>query len=1052
MKKTRILALSLALVLLLGMLPAGVFAANDVIELSSVNDIMEFAGNCRLDSWSRGKTFVLKKDIDLGGFDFAPIPSFGGTFDGGGHTISGLFVTGGSSATGGLFRHVQIEGIVRDLNVRGTVCPDTNAEYFGGIVGENSGRIINCSFSGSVSGRSNIGGIAGLNTDTGEISGCRSLAAVVGEHYTGGIAGRNMGSIYNCTNLGPVNTTNPEMSGGELEIDWEHINSVENLSAHTDTGGIAGFSEGMMENCTNRGNVGYPHVGYNVGGVAGRQSGFMDKCRNFGVVNGRKDVGGIVGQMVPAIELQFSTAALSGLEAEMQAMKSLVDEAAADFKGSANAVSGILGDVGSYLEAAGESAAAMGETLMGAVNEGIDTLKPLIERYALRFAEISTYAADCIKHLTAAAEHTDRLLTALENGDYGSAELTDYITFAGDKLSEAMELLSGSSEIIGRLSAAISDSIARGDSFADFLNAMSGSADDIKALADSFAEAGEILRTGFDEGMLPALEELERIIDEVPELAAIADEAEAELYLAMESLETMSTELERWFRDLLAEDPDMPELDGSFMDEAERLDAAIVGLGGQMDKLNESVRGSMNNMAEDMQKINNQFYRVMEGFMDMLEFDAQDQTIYEDISEEELYAERDGKVQNCENRGTVEADTNVGGIVGTMGIEYDLDPEEDISVSGTSGGTFRYFTNAVLMGSVNFEDVKAKKDAVGGAVGYMDLGVAYGCENYGDISSSSGDYVGGITGQSAAVVRNSWSLCTISGRDYVGGIAGVVRDISGCRAMVQLSSARGWKGAIAGEVTGEAKENYFVSSTLGGIDGVSYAGKAEPQAYRDFVIAEELPGEFTDFKLTFATDTILVKSVNFEYGQNLDTAQIPKVPHRDGYVGAWEKYDFEHLTFSDTVMAVYTPYDTVVATAEEVGKRAIVLLEGSFLPGSVPTLSECTDAMEGSLSAWTVGVVGSTEEDYTLRCLAPDDSEDMQLYVRKAGRWEPAEYELDGSYLIFGGSGDEISFCIVEPERELPATALIIVAVAGALLAVIVIIAGRRAGKKKKVG
>ena len=54
------------------------------------------------------------------------------------------------------------------------------------------------------------------------------------------------------------------------DIDVTHINNTENLSVYTDTGGITGFSSGLLQGCKNVGEIGYPHVGYNVGGIAGR--------------------------------------------------------------------------------------------------------------------------------------------------------------------------------------------------------------------------------------------------------------------------------------------------------------------------------------------------------------------------------------------------------------------------------------------------------------------------------------------------------------------------------------------------------------------------------------------------------------------------------------------------------------------------------------------------------------------------------------------------------------------------------------------------------------
>ena len=55
----------------------------------------------------------------------------------------------------------------------------------------------------------------------------------------------------------------------------------------------------------------------------------------------------------------------------------------------------------------------------------------------------------------------------------------------------------------------------------------------------------------------------------------------------------------------------------------------------------------------------------------------------------------------------------------------------------------------------------------------MDLGVTQGCQNYGSVTSESGDYVGGIVGSSASTVRECWAMCALSGDDWIGGVAGL---------------------------------------------------------------------------------------------------------------------------------------------------------------------------------------------------------------------------------------------------------------------------------------
>ncbi len=1073
MRKARLSALILVLALLISLLPSGAFASGDIIEIYTPSELRELSRNCLLDSWSVGKTVVLKQDIDLKNEEFQPIAYFSGSFEGGGHSIKGLYISGPGSAVGGLFRYIGEEGSVRELTVEGTVAPEINGEGLGGIAGENRGEIINCTFHGSVSGRSDIGGIVGVNASTGYISGCRSLGNISGEHYTGGIAGRNLGSIFACSNLGSVNTTNPEISGEELDIDWTELNSAENVSAHTDTGGIAGFSQGRLDSCTNRGSVGYPHVGYNVGGIVGRLSGFMDRCRNFGVVNGRKDVGGVVGQLVPSITLQFSSTALTRLKAEMDALEGLLSDMIGSVENSSNELSAILTQAGTYLENAGQSASLLGDALVGFVDgnlENINDFASLAAAYIERLGTIVGRLEECTGHMTAAVAELQNFLAALRDCGEAFSEIIELANYAIGKLGEAEDDLSGALGLCksaagdiktylqgltevpgegetGSIDEAV-DKVKNG--FEEFAAVTKGAIDKLKNARLLMVSASEKVKDAMENGLEAASKKLSEM-DGVPEaLTTPLTKALEEMGLAFDSLGVMAGDMEAWLTDLGRENTNIFEgLGQDFLEETDRMDAALLGLSGQMEKLNQTMNGSVGIISDDLRAINQQFFKVMECFMELLEGEATE-TVYEDMSEEELFKERDGKAQNCENRGSVEGDVNVGGIAGTMAIEYDLDPEEDISVSGSVGGSFRYFTNAALLSCVNYEKVTAKKDAAGGSVGYMDLGVIYGCENYGHIESRSGDYVGGIAGQSAAAIRNCRSLCTLSGGDYVGGIAGSVSDISGCRAIVKLSSQGGYIGSIAGEVTGEARDNCFVGREPGGIDGVSYAGKAEPQAYDEFIQAENMPGEFQNFKLTFVADNVTVKSVSFSYGDSLDLSEVPPVPEKTGHVGSWESFDFNRLTFSDTVEAVYTPFDTVVAGEKQEGKRAVVLLEGAFVPGFVPEIGECAEAPEGSIAAWTVKATGSREQDVLVRFLSPESRREIAVYVLSGGEWSPVSYETESSYLVFPASGEEFSFAVVELEPDIPYGLIIAVVAAGVLLALAVVVMNVRTGKRKK--
>ena len=108
----RLLAALLALTLLAPLgLTASAADGPDTIYIDSASDFVSFAKSCALDTWSAGKTVILRADISLAGMDYTPVAAFGGTFDGGGHTISDLNLTG-SYSPAGLFAVILSGGSV----------------------------------------------------------------------------------------------------------------------------------------------------------------------------------------------------------------------------------------------------------------------------------------------------------------------------------------------------------------------------------------------------------------------------------------------------------------------------------------------------------------------------------------------------------------------------------------------------------------------------------------------------------------------------------------------------------------------------------------------------------------------------------------------------------------------------------------------------------------------------------------------------------------------------------------------------------------------------
>ena len=187
---------------------------------------------------------TLDTDIDLTGKDWTPIGtdydnSYKGTFDGGGHTITGLtFTTNDEYA--GLFGWLNRAGTVKNVVMEG-VQITSNQIYggsIGGVVGYSWGTIENCSVSGSVSGTVYVGGVVGAQID-GSITGCSSSATVKGMVDVGGVAGQ--------TNGGATLTACYATGNVIIEID-----PVKNISG----GGLVGMNGGNgLFACYATGNV-----------------------------------------------------------------------------------------------------------------------------------------------------------------------------------------------------------------------------------------------------------------------------------------------------------------------------------------------------------------------------------------------------------------------------------------------------------------------------------------------------------------------------------------------------------------------------------------------------------------------------------------------------------------------------------------------------------------------------------------------------------------------------------------------------------------------------
>lgn len=1332
-----LLAVTLMASLLLSMASVASAAEDkNVIHITSAKDFSELAKNCTLDTWSLGKTVVLQADISLLDAEIQTIPTFSGTFDGNGHTIRDLSITQ-SVAPAGLFGILQKDAVVKDLTVIGNVAPSGDADTLGGIAGINYGKLTGSMFHGFVSGNNRVGGLVGLNETTGQLINCTFQGALTGEHYAGGIAGWNAGSLIQCTNSGSINTTVIDVKTELSDLNMEQLRSTESVPAGTDIGGIAGFSTGLLQSCKNTGDVGYEHMGYNVGGIVGRQSGYLDGCVNKGTILGRKDVGGIAGQLEPQVTLRYNEDTLDSLWDELDILEDLLDRTLSDAEGASDAISDSMGDLTDSVGTAKDSTVDMTDAMTEWANGNIDQVNDISARFSWVLSQMEPILDDLGEALeqaeTAAGQFSDALddaelaakwgneavasmetaltdlqnafahgrdvythvktaMTYLENSlgntsqtkialkelidatsDMASAFSgianamsgigsaldkvytdiqtdtnwqnlrtgTDELRLALTDISKALTQVSSALETIRNefnkkdesdpeyktnkeLLKEAMDSLATAtehlsDAYTDFSEALeayegnypSTAVDKISKGMDELEQANESMGTAIKDmkiiidrmdtpemkaaleqladglarlntglgdandaivkidAALKAIENDQRYKDTVTNIrnylkavntglgtlsgaasrlgnalkvlnsnlnldqaekawgeiksagddlelaAADLDKAVSSMKLALEAIkkageygtdamsdlnkasETMGEAVSLLRRssdkvaDVIGELAEKPVIqftpvNSELTERGDALDDALSQVLDQVNSLNDTMSSSSDILLADMRAINRQVGVIIDQMRQASEESEQESTSdrYEDVSDQELPDDQvSGRISSTSNSGKVEGDINVAGIVGSVAIEYDYDPEDDLTKEGSRSLDFRYQTAAVVLDNVNKGMVTAKKDYAGGIAGRMDLGTIHTCQNYGSVESTAGDYVGGVAGLTGGTIRNSFVKCTLEGGSYVGGIVGSGTDatsggadsiVSGCYSMVDIPDAGQYFGAISGEDTGTFQDNVFVSDTLAGINGISYSGRAEPAAYADLPWDDEdiaIPEGFQKLTLQFVVDDETVKTVSFKYGDSFDDSVYPEIPKKDGNYSKWDQEELKDLHFDTVVTAVYTPYITALTDAESrTDGRPVFFVQGKFDDVQSPDVTALTDKPENfsflasdpvdflrkSFSGWTVSrsvveqwkisVPDDGQKTHTIRYLPPDaDLEHVDIYVNGENGWKKAKTEIIGSYLVFSVTGLETEIAVISTMDVWWVWLL-----AGAFLVLLLIVSVRRLRKKMK--
>ena len=1202
------------------------------LHIRDESDFLAFAENCRLDRYSDGLTVVLDSDIALEAESW-PVASFGGTFDGRGHTISGFTQTGPQGYTG-LFSTVRQTGTVRNLRVIVQIEPSGIQTRLGGIAGTNYGRIENCAVSGRISAHAEAGGIAGRNMQSGEIRSCVFEGTVQGDVYTGGIAGYNEGVIISCANRGLVNTEYQDVphTAEQVSSTLENIlltgklNTPENTDVRMDTGGIAGISSGIITSCSNERVVGYDYVGYNTGGIVGRSSGFIRDCVNTGKVLGRKDVGGIAGQLQPFLQLDFTGSVLGELDEALDTLQSRVGSAlnsasgySADTNARLSTLSVLAGtardDVRQLSDEAADtadSAAARANSASSVLQDAFGILSGVVSQVTAYTAEVKEKADRFGKALDAFMDEAQlteseraELKAAFQRFSGGLDQVSSSAQKLGELIASGPEIPADSREAVNEAYRGIKDGYsemedaaaeitglleAKGLSPAAGADAMDYSffrdAEAVRAAAEEMnraiaeksgplapvgertgndaQESGQAGESAGDEpgtgeltGVIAAVEAAQRLIDgivsgegEKPSLRGEMEEffqsrsdagdplseedkaqisgdvarIEAASKAVDEDLETLKEIRDRGLQDEDAvrawEDEVIPVLSdltgqlggiaeayrdlnsvvsgyaGRFpggqlpgigeafgelaakasafpaigndlagvLDSLAGLDLRLSGvsaqareagnelydtLGGMLNEvngLNNSIHADTSAAIGDLRGITDQFSVIF----DILEKLARQQlgsdedgddedSRFEDVSEEEIGKASQGRTSECVNEGEISADSHAGGIAGTIGIEYDLDPEQDIQTMGKGSLNYIFRARGIIDRSENRGRILSRGSYCGGIAGNMEMGVISECINRGEVVCR-GDYAGGIAGFSAASIRNSSERSDVSGVRYVGGIAGYGTRIAGTAAMVNITGAEQFSGAVAGWVKDldfeSLNSNIYYSDTAYGINGVSYTGMAEPVAYAR--LREESQGAelFTDLELDFTVDGEAVSTLWCRYGDSIPEESIPPVPERTGFIGRWSRSDYSYITKNEVIIAEYTRIVTMISSGERrQGGMPVLLAEGSFDEGEeIALYGELTEA--GELERWHAVIPEEVpdkvrtepEEEggenetggasHRLRFLPGGDWGEFSVCIFEDGVKTPVELTRNGRYYCFESPLAQFSFTVEPAERK----------------------------------
>lgn len=424
----------------------------------------------------------------------------------------------------------------------------------------------------------------------------------------------------------------------------------------------------------------------------------------------------------------------------------------------------------------------------------------------------------------------------------------------------------------------------------------------------------------------------------------------------------------------------------------------------------DTVDSEIRTIADSIERISAQIKNIGNTVTETMDVVTSDDDYIEDISSADSAQNSDGVIAKSVNRGAVHGDINAGGIAGTMNVEYDVDPEYDLDITETTNVRLRSTVSDVVIYCINYGEVNSKKDCAGGIVGLQELGLVYGSEGYGTVKSETGNYAGGIAGNSASAITDSYSLCNVESEDYTGGICGKGYTMQNCISIPVILGDGEAKGSLAGiiESDGEVSTNIFVNDIYGGIDDINYSGKADSASYEAVMAMENIPDGFHRVTLVFKADGNVIDTKNIAYNANLGVSELPSIPDKDGYYAQWPENIVSKPILQNTVVeAEYHVWiESVAGDIASQNDKPLFIAEGKFYDDNKITLSKCdTDNLSGDIEysyAWKMrGTDVKDKGTKTCYFYIKNTSGSSEVWYRDNADsgWVKADAKEHGSYM-----------------------------------------------------